>query len=682
MLKLLFLKFLSFFSSLYKKITAPITPLKLNKNKTVRNILCSNYSSYNFCTIIGKDYVIKVLSLYKSLEKTCKSFKLYICCIDNIAYSILLKLNLENAIIFTVDKIEDTELLSVKQSRKTNEYCWTLKAPLIEYVLKSHKLDNVIYCDSDIYFFSEPKAIYDEWEDYDVFICPQRDLQWVEDKYGKYQAGMLGFKNTYNSMQCLNFWKSKCIEWCFSACEPEMNRFGDQKYLDQLPLLFKGVKVLENLGVDAAPWNCIYNNNYNIYEKNNQIHIEKNKLIAFHFATIKIYNTSEFDLWSFNYIPIKKIIKDKIYFPYLTTIRASILQIEAVDKDIIYSLLCQDSISTAQTYYKYPPKKFRIDIYDNSMCFCTIISTEYLIKGLTFYNSLKTHCNKFHLWIYCIDNATYSFLNSLNLKNTTLIPYEELENDALKRCKKERNLNEYCWTLKAPLIEYILINYDTEYIIYCDADLFFFSDPSLILNNWKGYYIYICTQRADSKLEEINGRFQAGFIGFKKIKESFKILKWWNEKCIDWCFDRPEPEFKRWGDQKYLDEIPFKFCGIKIEENLGINAAPWNTIFNNNFNIHEVSGNVYIENSPLIFYHFGSMLFYNKYEYELWKLEPLNFSTAVIDKIYIPYLKAVKNTINKISPNKYIKLFSILSDKKTSPPINYFNLMDYMKNKM
>ena len=36
-----------------------------------------------------------------------------------------------------------------------------------------------------------------------------------------------------------------------------------------------------------------------------------------------------------------------------------------------------------------------------------------------------------------------------------------------------------------------------------------------------------------------------------------KSLKWWQEKCIDWCHDYPDNG--RLGDQKYLDEWPKLF---------------------------------------------------------------------------------------------------------------------------
>jgi hypothetical protein len=635
--------------------------------------------NYYFCTTAGKEYILKVLALHQSLKNLTKDFNLWICCMDELTYSTLSKLKLYNVYLLRLKTIEDNELLSVKSSRKINEYCWTLKAPLIKYVLDTYKVPHVIYCDSDLYFFSDPKVIYDEWSNNDVFLCPQRDIQWVEDTYGKYQAGLIGFKNTDNAMKCLNFWRSKCIEWCYSNPEPAMDRFGDQKYLDKFPNLFQGIKISYNLGVNAAPWNCVYNpnNNYNIYEKDDYTYINTDKLVVFHFATINIYNYSEFDLWSFNYVPIRRTIKDKIYLPYLNTIRKCIDKVKSVEYNNLSLLFSQKPLSEAQTYYRYLPSKFRIKADDDTKYFCTIITAKYLIRGLAFYNSLKTHARDFHLWIYCVDETSYHILNKMKLENVTLLPLAVLEDADIKRCKKSRKINEFCWTLKAPLVQYVLSNYDVDYVIYCDADIFFFEDPSIVLKNWVGYYFYICTQRDDPEFERIHGRLQAGFIGFKKEKESLRILEWWRQKCIEWCLDEPQPELERWGDQKYLDKVPLQFVGIMIENNLGINAAPWNIVLNNHFMVHNLNGKVYVANDMLIFYHFGSMVFYNESEYDLWKLKPTDFNDSVINNIYVPYLNAVKDALKEAAPYLKDNLKNMFTDKDEKPPINYFNIDEY-----
>ena len=51
-----------------------------------------------------------------------------------------------------------------------------------------------------------------------------------------------------------------------------------------------------------------------------------------------------------------------------------------------------------------------------------------------------------------------------------------------------------------------------------------------------------------------------------------RVLTWWKEKCMEWCFDIPEPD--RMGDQKYLNGWPEKFPGVWELQHLGGGVAP------------------------------------------------------------------------------------------------------------
>lgn len=666
----------------------------------------------NFCTIAGKEYLFKVLTLYNSLERHSKNFHLWICCNDVIVYSILTKMNFKNATPFPVSDLEDPELLAIKSWRKTNEYCWTIKASLIKYILNNYDVDSLIYCDGDLYFFSDPEPIFKEWGENSILLTPQRDLDWVHAKYGTYQAGLIGFKKDKNGLKALEWWRQKCIEWCYGDPQPELERWGDQKYLDKIPSLFQGVKISENLGVNAAPWNSIYNNNYNIYESGNDIFIESDKLICFHFACISIFNDSEFDLWTFMNIPMKDIIKNKFYTPYLRAIRKSIQDIIRYydgNLDIFFSA---NKVSEAKTYFRYIPtavgnlnytstdvtdtkvypanfpidtnnikiyyKHSPINIKTNTPYqkynFCSLVSSQYMIKELTLYHSLKKHSDNFHLWICCIDDNSYNALLKMSLENVSIIHVREIEDNELLSVKKTRTLAEYCWTLKAPLILHLIKNYNLNSIIYCDSDLYFFSNPQILFDKLQGYSMFMCRQRGDYELEKIHGSFQAGLLGFRNDKNSLEILHWWREKCIEWCSNIPDIYNERWGDQKYLDRVPHLFSSVNLINNLGINAAPWNLVMNNNHKVNKIGDEVFIENDKLVVYHFGSMLIYNEYEYDLWKLESLSFKKKIINHIYIPYIYGLKNTITSLKSLGYINTNLLFWRNFVQSPKNYFKL--------
>ncbi|MCM3339794.1 peptidoglycan-binding protein [Paenibacillus sp. MER TA 81-3] len=604
-------------------------------------------NNYNFCIIAGKEYVVKAAALHDSLKRHTSNFNLFICCMDPIAFSMLGKMNLSNVILIRVEVIEDDRLRYAKSDRKMNEYCWTLKAPLIEFCLTHYGIDSVIYCDGDIYFFSDPKPIFDEWGSHSVFMCRQRDVEWVEQLYGRYQAGLIGFRNDQYGLESLRWWKEKCLEWCYHRAEE--GKFGDQKYLDYVPNYFPNIKISDNLGINAAPWNCIYNNDFRIHRQNNELYIENDKLVAYHFACIAIYNENEFDLWSIGEITIGKIIKNEIYVPYLDKLRDIIASVKVNDGYALSQALNHEDPSKAKTYYKYSGFRRKMDQWDQFFNFATIVHQENLIRGLALYHSLKNKIGNFHHWICCMDDYSYHALSRMNLENASLIQMKEVENEELLRVKSSRKRNEYSWTLKAPLCLHILSHYkEIDHIIYCDPEVYFFSDPKPILDEWWKYSIFLCKQRGNYEHEQVQGLFQSSLVGFKREENSITILKWWKDKCLEKCSENYDANDQTFRDQRYLEYIPLIFQNIKLIDHKGINAAPWNVILNNHYSVGVQENKVFIYDNELVSYHFGNMLIYNQDEYDLWQLAPISFDYSIISNIYTPYINTVKEVCKSI----------------------------------
>jgi hypothetical protein len=98
------------------------------------------------------------------------------------------------------------------------------------------------------------------------------------EKYGKYNVGWLTFRRDAQGLACLAWWRDRCLEWCYDRLEGD--RFGDQKYLDQFETLFSGVLVLDDAGVNLAPWNLA---NHQLHEQDGRLVVDQRPLIFFHF---------------------------------------------------------------------------------------------------------------------------------------------------------------------------------------------------------------------------------------------------------------------------------------------------------------------------------------------------------------------------------------------------------------
>ena len=279
-----------------------------------------------FCTLFDSYYLDKGLTLYRSLEKVSRDFKLYIFCFDRKSYSILEQMSLPYAIPVLHTDIEDETLLRLKKERSKAEYCWTCTPVIIEYVLEYFKEDSCTYIDADLYFFKDPQVLFDEITDAkaNIVITEHRFTNSVMDKRhlkrsGKYCVEFNYFDQSENAKKALQWWKEKCFEWCYHLYEPE--RMGDQKYLEKFPLLFQGVHELIHLGGGVAPWNL---KQYEVIRMEEDTPILREKrgevefpLVFYHFQNMRYLTEDMINVSSGTH---SKKTKDAIYPVYLREI--------------------------------------------------------------------------------------------------------------------------------------------------------------------------------------------------------------------------------------------------------------------------------------------------------------------------------------------------------------------------
>ena len=136
------------------------------------------------------------------------------------------------------------------------------------------------------------------------------------------------------------------------------------------------------------------------------------------------------------------------------------------------------------------------------------------------YESLNDQSNNFHLFIFAFDDLSFKILQKLSLDFTTVISLDQFETDELREVKKSRTTAEYCWTCTPSTVSYILKNYDVPHCTYIDADLYFYSDPSVLISEMEenGKSVLI-TEHRFSPLprlyeEKRGGRFCVQFITF------------------------------------------------------------------------------------------------------------------------------------------------------------------------
>lgn len=282
---------------------------------------------HNFCTLFDSNYLTRALVMHHSLEKSGDDFRLYAVCFDDLAYQILLKLDLAGVVAISLDKFESPQLLEVKGQRTTGEYCWTCTPHVIRYVLDTFQLPEVTYLDADLCFYARPSLLLSEFDKSggSVLITEHRYTPRYEQSktYGIYCVQFMTFKADRRGMEVLQWWQDRCLEWCYARCED--GKCGDQKYLDDWPQRFEGIHVLRHIGGGVAPWNV----QQYILEKNSKGNIEVNgvPLVFFHFHAYKHYSDDTHDLGVYR---LDHSVVDLIYRPYIRGLAEARSEIAAV----------------------------------------------------------------------------------------------------------------------------------------------------------------------------------------------------------------------------------------------------------------------------------------------------------------------------------------------------------------
>lgn len=212
--------------------------------------------------------------------------------------------------------------------------------------------------------------------------------------------------------------------------------------------------------------------------------------------------------------------------------------------------------------------------------FITLFDSKFLPMGLCLHASLMEHAHPFRLWVLCMDDAVLQQLSRMKLENVSLIALEEVETEALKSVKKSRSRGEYCWTLTPFTPQFVFDRAeDAERATYIDSDVYFFDSPSILLDELdeSGKDVLITEHAYSPEYDKsaISGRFCVQFITFRRNHGGMKVMQWWQERCLEWCYSRLENG--KFGDQKYLDAWPEIFGReVHILRQIENTLAPWN----------------------------------------------------------------------------------------------------------
>lgn len=223
-----------------------------------------------FCTISTQSHLFKTYALADSIQQFGGELKVLIVDSDEVNHVENIPANIE---FHHLGQISFERIVQTKRTYKKDKLRWALKPAYLLYLLPNYQ--ELIYVDNDVFFYHDFNFLFEELRTSDVLLTPhfypsspKNDQTWLESNFrlGLYNAGFIG----------VNKKAKNALEWWSDCCMYEMKRsywrglFDDQKYLDLLPILFDGVRIIKDRGCNFAGWN-------------DQIALLENEIVFIHF---------------------------------------------------------------------------------------------------------------------------------------------------------------------------------------------------------------------------------------------------------------------------------------------------------------------------------------------------------------------------------------------------------------
>jgi hypothetical protein len=239
-------------------------------------------------------------------------------------------------------------------------------------------------------------------------------------------------------------------------------------------------------------------------------------------------------------------------------------------------------------------------------------------------------------------------LRKLALPDVVLVPLRDLEQSdpSLLSVKSSRSTVEYYWTLTPAWLMFLFDHHpEIELLAYVDADMYFFGDPTpLVEELGRGSILALPSRYApDTVINVGKARFNVSFNLFRRADEALACLRRWRGQCLEWCYERQEGA--RFGDQGYLDDWPEGYAGFVESQSQRAGLGPWN------LGSHELTaprGQLLVDGVPPISFHFSRLRVVRSWLYEpaLWARRAA-LTTSTRRALCVPYARAIRRALRR-----------------------------------
>ncbi len=280
----------------------------------------------HYCTYFDRGFLIQGLAMWRSLSGHDSEAVLWVLALDDFTADVLRDLGGKRLRVVPLEEVEagDAELMKAKANRSQVEYYFTLSPCWPRWLLAKHGtrsgdgvgIERITYLDADLFFFASPEPIFSAMDEVraSVLVTEHRFPAWLRryERHGKFNVGVLAWRNDTAGRGCLDEWRRECLAWCYDRLED--GKYADQKYLDAWPeRLGAGLLVLGHRGVNLAPWNWA-----------EAVSAAEQPLVVFHFARFRPEGGERW--WQsgqLEYGVMPRAMRSAIYGPYVRALLAA-----------------------------------------------------------------------------------------------------------------------------------------------------------------------------------------------------------------------------------------------------------------------------------------------------------------------------------------------------------------------
>ena len=245
----------------------------------------------HYCTYFNRGFLSQGLALWGSLAAHDADAVLWVLALDDFTAEVLREVGGTWMRVVPLTQLEesDPELAVARGNRTQVEYFFTLSPCWPRWVLARHpEIGRMTYVDADLFFFGSPEPIFETMDTAraSVLVTAHRFPDWLRhyERHGKFNVGIVSFRNDEPGRACLDNWRTRCLLWCYDRLED--GKYADQKYLDDWPeRLGNALLVLAHPGVNLAPWN--WTGHRSEVTTEGTVRVDGQPLVLFHFARFR-----------------------------------------------------------------------------------------------------------------------------------------------------------------------------------------------------------------------------------------------------------------------------------------------------------------------------------------------------------------------------------------------------------